>query len=200
MRALLAFVAAGLMGCATTSTSAHVAAGELPLCRAQDTGLGVVAVVPETAWRSDQKEPEERLAMARRAVSQAFATLSCGSLAPPGGVRDFSPWSREPEDAVLQELSEAGVETAILLRLEELTPQILVTFSVPFLWFGASEVDFHVRVVHLPSRSVRLDAQIERITGGPFHLRPPARAAEELVRALEQVMGRPGAPASADRR
>ena len=200
MRALLAFVAAVLMGCGTTSTSAYVAAGEFPVCTAQSAGLGVVAVVPETAWRSDQKEPEERLAMASRALSRAFATFSCGSLAPPGGVRAFSPWSRSPEETVLHELSEAGVETAILVRIEELTPQILVTFSVPFLWFGASEVDFHIRVVHLPSRSVRLDAQIKRTTGGPFHLRPPAWAEEELVHALEQLWVAPSASASADRR
>ena len=115
-------------------------------------------------------------------------TLPCGSLAPRAGFGPSRRGRARRRRRCSRELSEAGVETAILLRLEELTPQILVTFSVPFLWFGASEADFWIRVIHLPSRSVRLDARIKRTTGGPFHLRPPARAEEELVHALEQLL------------
>jgi hypothetical protein len=165
----------------------------MPLCTPRRAGLGVVAVLPEAAWRSDQKEAAERLAMAGRALTRAFAALPCGSLAPPGGVRPFSPWAPSPEESVLQPLAEAGIETALLVRIEELTPRLLVTLSVPFLWFGASEADFSIRAVHLPSRSVLLDARIQRITGGPFHLRPPAWSEDELVRALEQVLVGQGA-------
>jgi hypothetical protein len=188
MRALLLAVAAVILGCSSTSTSTYVAAGGSPLCTPREAGLGVVAVLPEAAWRSEQKEATERLAMAGRALSRAFAALPCGSLGPPGGVRPFSPWAPSPEERILQQLAEAGVETAILLRIEELTPRLLVTFSLPFLWFGASEADFRIRVVHLPGRSVLLDARVRRVTGGPFHLRPPAWSEEELVRALEQVL------------
>jgi hypothetical protein len=188
MRALVSVLGAVFIGCGTTSTNAYVAAGGFPLCAPQSIGLGVVAVLPETAWRSNQKDPAARLAMAGRALARVFAAIPCGSLEPPGGVRPFAPWSPSPEEDVLQPLSEAGVETAILLRIEELTPQILVTLSLPFLWFGASEADFRIRVVHLPDRSVRLDARIKRSTGGPFQLRPAAWSEEELVRALEEVM------------
>jgi hypothetical protein len=45
-----------------------------------------------------------------------------------------------------------------------------------------------MRVVQLPPRTVRLDARILRTTGGPFQLRPPARAEEELARALESAL------------
>lgn len=182
-------LAALLAGCGTTTTNAYVAAGATPLCASSGAALGVVAVLPETAWRADQKEPELRVAMAERAIAHAFEKLSCGSLAAPGGVHAFATWSNAPEEATLRALADAGVETAVLLRIEELTPRIGITFSLPLLWTGASAADFRIRVVHLPSRTVRLDARIQRATGGPFQLRPPEWAEEELESALEQVLG-----------
>jgi hypothetical protein len=191
---LLALAAAALSGCSSVSTNAYVAAGGFPLCGGPDAELGVVAVLPESAWRSNQKEPSERVAMAGRALTRAFSDLPCGSLAPPGGIRPFASWSASLEAGTLEELAASGVETAILVRIEELTPHLLVTFSLPLLWFGASEADFRIRAVHLPSRSVRLDARIDRTTGGPFQLRPAAWSEEELVRALEEVLVGSGQP------
>ena len=188
MRLALLAAAVVLSACGTTTTNAYLAAGAEPLCAANGAALGVVAVLPETAWRADQKEPALRVAMAERAIARAFQKLSCGSLAAPGGVRAFERWSDRPEEETLRALAGAGVETVVLLRIEELTPRIGVTFSLPLLWTGASEADFRIRVIHLPSRTVRLDARIQRATGGPFQLRPPEWAEEELERALERVV------------
>lgn len=188
-RGLILLAAATLLvGCSTTTTNVYLAAGALPVCTRAGDALGVVAVLPEAAWRPDQKDVSERIAMAERALARAFEALPCGSLAAPGGVRPFSPWSRAAEETSLRELAEAGVETAIYLRVEELTPRVSVTLSLPFLWSSTSEADFRVRIVQLPSRTVRLDARIQRSTGGAFQLRPAAWAEEELVRALEEVL------------
>src|SRR5262245_19325284 len=63
-----------LAGCAGTTTALHLAAGATPLCAGPP--LGRVAVLLETVWRADQKEPEARREMAESAVREAVAGLA----------------------------------------------------------------------------------------------------------------------------
>jgi hypothetical protein len=79
----------------------------------------------------------------------------------------------------------------IFLRLEELTPRLLVTLSLPFLWSGTSEADFRVRAVTTEASSVLVDLRVKRTTGGPFHLRPASWAEAELEAALRGAIAGP---------
>ena len=175
-------------GCAATTTDVYLAAGNQPLCRPERPSLGRVAVLPEAAWRADQKDVEERLEMAQRGIKAAFEDFACGNLLEPGGVRGFSRWAERPEEEVLAELRNQGVDTVVFLRLEELTPRFLITWSLPFLWSGTSEADLRVRVVTTKTNSVVADLRVKRSTGGPFHVRPATWAEAELVAALHAVI------------
>jgi len=169
-----------LVGCSSTITQTHIAGGAAPLCP-EGLELGRVAVFPEAVWRADQKDVAKRTAMAAQAVGRAFSDLTC---ADDVAVHAFAPWSDELEQARLESLAGAGVDTAVLVRVEELGPTLAVTFSVPFLWVGMSETQFRLRAIHIPSSRVLLDASVKRSRGGPFQLRPASWAEPVLEDAL----------------
>ena len=120
-----------IAGCASTSIKTYRAAGKPIICDGKNDGLGHIVVLPETAWRNDQKEPSKRESMALEEIKNAFQNFPCGNLSAPGGIRDFSSWSSKPESELLKQFSNEGVDTIILLRIEELTPYLYFTFSLP---------------------------------------------------------------------
>jgi hypothetical protein len=172
------------LACASTATRLHLAAGEPPLCR-PEPALGRVAVLPETAWRSDQKQPDERTELAARALETVFSPSPCLGRVE---IRPFASWSSRVEGEHLAALSEEGVTTVAFLRIVELGPTVAVTLSLPLLWYGSSEVEIHLRAVHIPTSRVLLDAHVERSRGGPFQLRPASWSEQELVAALRALV------------
>jgi hypothetical protein len=178
-----------IAGCAVTSMKTYRAAGSPAICNAKNDSLGHVAVLPEAAWRSDQKEPAKREAMALEEIRNAFKNFPCGNLAAPGGIRNFSGWSGKPEAQLLQQFSRKGVDTIILLRIEELTPNIFITFSLPVLWGGSNEVDFRIRMLSVKTGKVLTDMRVRRSTGGPFNIRPAQWSGKELRAALQSIIG-----------
>ena len=182
------FMVALLSGCATTTMYTYQAAGEKTICDGKGDNIGYVAILPEVAWREDQKEPEKRKLMALEEIKRAFQEIPCGSIAAPGGIREFSTWSSKPESALLEQFSKEGVDTIILIRIEELTPRLYVTFSLPFLWGGSSEADFRIRALSVKPATVLTDMRVKRFTGGPFNIRPAEWARIELHAALEEVI------------
>jgi hypothetical protein len=186
---LSALLAVTITGCAATTIKTYVAAGAQSLCYDANGHLGYVAVLPETAWRTDQKEPGKRETMALEEIKSAFQGIPCGTISSPGGIRDFSNWSAKPESELMMQFADEGVDTLILLRMEELTPNLYVTFSLPFLWVGANEADFRIRVLALKTGRVLSDMRVKRSTGGPFNVRPAAWSGEELNAALHTIIG-----------
>lgn len=185
------YLLAGIIisGCAsTTMQSYRGAGGKETICTEQGDSLGHIAVLPEMAWRDDQKEPGSRQQMALEEIDRAFREISCGSIASPGGIREVAEWSGRPESELLQTFSDEGVDTIILLRMEELTPRVYLTYSLPFLWASASEADFRIRALSVKSGEVLMDTRVKRSTGGPFHLRPAEWARLELYAALKKIM------------
>lgn len=67
--------------------------------------------------------------MALEEIKNAFEGFPCGSLYAPGGVREFSSWSSKSKSELLKGFSNEGVDTIILLRIEELTPYFLILFK-----------------------------------------------------------------------
>jgi len=167
-------------GCSGVFSQLHTATGSAPLCM-PDRELGRVVVLPETAWRIDQKDVPEREAMALRALDRAFSIDECGG---DTDVRELSNWSSVIESSWLDALGEEGAETVVFVRIEEVGPTVAVTFSLPLLWISTSEAQLRVRAIHVPTREVLLDAGLKRSVGGPFQLRPAAWAEAELEAAL----------------
>jgi hypothetical protein len=177
-----------LTGCATTRTYTYSVDGTETICGKNNINLGQVVILPEAAWRKDQKEPELREQMVLEEINDAFNVFSCGNISLPGGVKSFKNWSAIPQQKLLQQFSSENIQSLIILRIEELTPRLDVTFSIPFLWGGSSEADFRIRVISVKTGNVITDMRIKRATGGPFNVRPAEWARDELNAALRSVM------------
>jgi len=175
-------------GCTSTTIKTYRAAGKPAICDGINDNLGHIVVLPETAWRSDQKEPTKRESMALEEIKNAFEDFPCGNLSTPGGIRDYFSWSSKPESEILKQLSNEGVDTIILLRIEELTPNFYLTFSLPILWAGSNEADFSIRVLSVTTGDVLTDMRVRRSTGGPFNIRPAEWSRHELRAALRDVI------------
>jgi len=174
-----------MSGCAVTTMHTYQAAGKRTIC--DGTDLGKIAVLPEAAWRHDQKEPGKRKLMALEEIENSFKEMACGSISAPGGIREFSSWSSEPESQLLKQFHEEGVDTIIIIRIEELTPRLQITFSLPFLWAGSNEADFRIRVLSVKTGEVLNDMRVKRLTGGPFNIRPAEWSRIELNAALDEI-------------
>jgi len=177
-----------ITGCAATTVNIYRVGGEKTLCDETGKNLGFVAVLPEVAWREDQKEAEKRTQMAREEIERSFQKFPCGTMSAPGGIREFANWSSKPESELLKKLSREGVDTVIRIRIEEITPRLTVTFSLPFLWGGTSESDFRIRALSVASGTVLTDMRVKRFRGGPFNIRPAEWARVELNAALDTVI------------
>jgi len=149
-------------GCATTRMYTYSVDGEETICGKSNAGLGYIVVLPEAAWRKDQKEPVKREQMALEEINSTFKEISCGNISLRGGVREFSNWTALPKHEMLEKFSNEGIDTVIILRIEELTPRLEITFSVPFLWGGSSEADFRIRVISVKTGNVLADMRVKR--------------------------------------
>lgn len=182
------FVWLMISGCATTTMQTYHAGGNKSICGKPGVSLGYVAILPETAWRADQKEPDKREQMALEEIGRAFREIPCGSIAAPGGIREISNWSSMSESELLSQFFQEGVDTIILVRIEELTPRIFITYSLPFLWASSSEADFRIRALSVQSATVLADMRVKRSTGGLFNIRPAEWARSELNAAMMEIM------------
>ena len=185
--AFILFICTFLYGCATTSVSTYKAAGESKVCG--NGYLGEVVVLPEAAWRENQKEPNKREIMALEEITSAFKSFPCGQISSKNGIKKFSNWSGSSESKLAKEFASEGVDTIIIIRIEELTPRIQISFSLPFLWRGANEADFRVRVFSAKTGDVLNDMRVKRLTGGPFNIRPAEWSRKELNSALAGIIG-----------
>jgi len=176
-----------ISGCATTTMHTYHAGGGKTICVGNN--IGYVAILPEVAWRYDQKEPEKRNLMVLEEIEKSFRGIPCGNVSAPGGIRKLTNWSNKSESDLLKQFAKEGVDTIILIRMEELTPRLDVTFSLPFLWSGSSEADFHIRALSVKSGVVLTDMRVKRFTRGPFNIRPAEWARIELNAALEEIIG-----------
>jgi len=181
----LAFI---VSACTTTRVNTYSIDGKETICIDKNVNFGSVVILPEVAWRKDQKEPEKREAMALNEIKKAFKNISCGKVLLPDGVKEFSNWSGTTEEKLLTKFSDEGFDTVIIIRIEELTPRLNVTFSIPFLWSGSNEADFHIKVISVKTGEIFNDMRIQRVTGGLFHIRPAEWSKDELYLALQQLI------------
>jgi len=176
-----------LSACAVTNVNTYSIDGKETICH-DNINLGSIVILPESAWRHDQKEPLKREQMALNEIKKAFKEVSCGKVSMPNGFKQFSNWSGISEAKTLEKFSNEGFDTIIIIRIEELTPRLNVTFSIPFLWSGSNEADFRVKVISIKTGKVLNDMRIKRVTGGLFNIRPAEWSKDELYSALQKIV------------
>jgi len=142
--------------------------------------------LPGELIKKNQKLREQ---MAMDEIEKSFQAFPCGSISSTQGIREFSDWSSKPESELLAQFLSEGIDTIIIIRVEELTPRIEVTFSLPFLWSSSNEADFRVRTLVTGTGAVLNDMHVKRLTGGPFNIRPAEWSRAELNSALSEVIG-----------
>lgn len=185
MRRLAGLALLALAACASTERQNSVSVGSPPLC-ARDAQLGDVVVAPLTRWRPDQKEKEDRAAIAQGAIGEAFKGVPCAAsvrvlpIAPDGDV-----------SAKLAQAKAEGAETAVVIRVDELGPILIVSF--PALWSTWSDVRFNLEAVDLASGATKLKLDHHRKVGGAFDVRGVGPLQAEMEAALGEVIA--GGPA-----
>lgn len=184
----LLFILLLITSCSTTRMYTYSVSEGSTICDKSNTDLGAVAILPEAAWRKDQKEPAKRKQMALDEIKSAFKGFPCGDVSSPGGVREFANWTVMPKQEMLKGFSNEGIDTIVIIRVEELTPRLAITFSIPFLWSGTNEADFNVSVISVKTGNTLADMRAKRVTGGPFNIRPAEWSRYELNAALHSVI------------
>ncbi len=177
-----------ISSCASTRVYTYSIDGKETICNKDSIKLGSIVVLPEAAWRKNQKEPEKREVMALNEIKKAFKGISCGNVSLPNGIKTFKNWSGVSENNILSQFSAEGFDTIIIIRIEELTPKLNITFSIPFLWSGSNEADFRVKVISVKTGKVLNDMRIKRETGGLFNIRPAEWSKDELYYALHNIV------------
>jgi len=177
---ILTVAAVALAGALSSEqVQVHVAAGGAPLCR-DGAALGRVRVVTAYSWRADQKEVARREEIAARGIRGVLGALPCAEGTRFEFATGAAGWPSHPE---AQQLAGRSADTAILLRIHELGPNLVVTLLPP-QWLGWSEVDVQARVLRVRDGAVLLDAHVHRARGGPFALRGVQPLESELRAAL----------------
>lgn len=161
-----------LLGCVSTQVSQTVAIGALPLCSKHAT-LGDISVRIVPRWRSDQKEPRAREAMARRVVERVFKNIGCGQL---------THVTVEPSDETEGNAEPRPQGTVIEIILRELGP--LLELSVPILWTSMTDIDFSLHVKRAGNSTPVLSLEHHRNNGGPFAIRSMGSVEKDFERAL----------------
>ncbi len=186
--ALLMFLTAFMVGCSATQMSVYSVDKKETLCQNNSVNLGHIVILPEVAWRSDQKEPNKRKEMALKEIKSVFNNISCAQISKNKDIKGFSAWSSMSESKLIDMFSNQNVDTIIIVRIEELTPRIEITFSLPFLWKGSNEADFHIKVISLKDGKILNNMRIKRVTGGAFNIRPAEWSKDELNAALQSII------------
>jgi hypothetical protein len=163
-------VAGILAGCATTQVDV---AGGPPLALCAGAGTGVpTQVFWMPRWRSDQKEPAVREALAERGL-RAWAEASGCTLA--GTPRRVD----TDDDAALRRQAASRI---VLVVVRELGPRVEI--GGPALVRGSTEVVLDLKVLEAPPSTASASRQTVWRNGGPGVVKGIATLEQDLADAL----------------
>lgn len=149
-RTVLAFLLASLASACSGIAPSTPVSTSAPIC-AGGAELGRTSVQLHTEWRTDQKDPAGRRALAMQAMARAMASVPC--------IRSLTHGA--PSSAT---------ETQVKITLREFGPELIL--SVPVIWTSRTHVDASIRVTDLRNGRVLFTASDDRREGGAFAIRP----------------------------
>lgn len=167
-------------GCASAPPGAENFPVQAPIC-APGVSLGKVVVAPLTRWRSDQKEPAVREAIAIKAVEAVAPAITCASSVKVLGVAADAKFAEE-----LSTAKAGSADTALFIRIDELGPIAIMSF--PALWSTWSDVKFTLDVVDVQSGTTLRSIPHRRQRGGAFETRGLDPLQAEMEAALKDVI------------
>lgn len=174
-----------LVGCATTTVETSGAALQHPLCAPNDPKLSV-ALYWEPQWRSDQKEPPVREALAQRGIEQFVAEHACLFVTE---LRRLPAEAGVPGDSELLQMAskaDAKPERVVFVMLRELGPRLLI--SAPVLVEGGTEVVIEVRVLDAATPQVLANFRTRWRNGGKFVIKGIKSLDKDMSAALRTAL------------
>lgn len=186
--ALLAILALGLSGCASTQIQST---GELlrgPLCQPGSPPVSTV-IYWAPQWRVDQKEPVRRELAALRGIQDFAARTDCLAVR---GVYRLSATQPLSNDAELQRLPGGGPDAPALLVLvvvRELGPRIEI--GLPWGLEGGTEASIDVRVLDTRTSTRLANAQTLWRNGGRWVIKGVRTLERDMSAALTATLMSP---------
>ena len=174
-----------MVGCSSITVTHNAVGIHPPLCKTE-LPKEKVAVYWGTAWRTDQKEPEQREALAEKTIKEFFETKLCFepiliSRAIAGHDALLS-----TDTEAISKASELGVDKILIMRIEELGPNLILYLS-PILWQTKNEVLLHVRMINPKTENLEAAVTTHWARGGPFTFLGAGSLSTDLSGALNAV-------------
>lgn len=166
--------------CASAPPGAESFPVQAPLC-APGVSLGKVVIAPLTRWRPDQKEPQVREAIARKAMDAVAPAITCASSSK---VLDIA--ADVGSSAALAAAKAEGANTVLLIHIDELGPIAILSF--PALWSTWSDVKFTLDAVDVQTGANLRSIPHRRQKGGAFEARGLDPLQGEMEAALKDVI------------
>ena len=147
----------------------HHAVGDgPPPYKAKDSREKIV-VYWGTAWRTNQKEPSKREAIAAKGIAEFFeSTPRFETLLISKSIAGRDALLATDTEAV-SEAKAAGADRVVIIRIEELTPNLMFCL-LPVVWRTENEVSLHVRSIHCGTGRVDADVSTRWTRGGLFNV------------------------------
>ena len=192
LKTLLLLASALLLpACTSVSIKQYAVGTPPPLCREQAPREKLI-VYWGTAWRADQKEIPFRDRIAAREIEAFFRQDPCYELLDIATRVDQTKVLLVEESRVIEAARRQGADRLLLIRLEELGPNLMVYLS-PILWQTKNEVLVRVRSLDVGSGEIESDVTIHWMRGGPFTAHGAKELPIDLRGALHSIVsGRDG--------
>jgi hypothetical protein len=184
---VLAFLAAMLVGCASTEVATSGKATAAPLCRPDGAKVSVLALwTPK--WRPDQKEPELREAAALQGLTDFFASASCVGSAGVRRLDAVEAKERLSDEQLLQIAStvKPTPDRVVLVEVHELGPKLVI--GIPAVVEGGTEVVLGIRVMDVPAAQPLADLTTHWQNGGKFVVKGVQSLPEDMKSALHAAL------------
>jgi hypothetical protein len=186
------FLSFAVGGCSSITVTYHAVGDGPPPYKAKDSREKIV-VYWGTAWRTNQKEPSKREAMAARGIAGFFESN-------PRFETLFISKSIAGREALLatdgeavSEAKAAGADRVVIIRVEELTPNLMFCL-LPVVWRTENEISLHVRSIHCGTGRVDADVSTRWGRGGLFTMLGAKSLPVDFEGALKAVFFGKDAP------
>jgi hypothetical protein len=172
-------------GCASIRVTHHATGTPPPLCGA-GASWGKTVFFWGVAWRADQKEAATREGLAASTLSEALRSNPCFETLAVSRTVDGRDALLATDDSIVTAARTAGAESAVVIRIEELGPNLMLYLS-PILWQTQNEVVMRVRHLDGKGGTLKTDVSTRWTRGGPFTLLGANSLDADLRGALNAV-------------
>ena len=174
-----------MAGCSSITVKHHAVGIHPPLCKTE-LPKEKVAVYWGTAWRTDQKEPVQRGALAEKTIKKFFESKPCFEVVSISKTISEREALLATDMDTISETTILGADKILIIRIEELGPNLILYLS-PILWQTKNEVLFHIRMINRKTESLEASVTTHWTRGGPFTFLGAGSLPTDLLGSLNAV-------------